>query len=163
MAPLRAELNTLLGALPASRRPALRRASQSDALLATDLPLLVHPADTEAFRGAAEALGWRTRPQSGWLLLSKVPPPPEAPLPKPLPEGEIGCCLWLLAHHPGGQAEEETLFAVLKAGEAGTQALERLCAALHRDWAARLRQGQTLPGPVLPYLCAAVKERSGKT
>ena len=72
LTPLRAEVNALLADTPVRRKPALRRSSVPDALLATDLP---HAADAQAVEGVlrrAEAMGWHVyAAQNGWLLLDK--------------------------------------------------------------------------------------------
>lgn len=154
---LRQEVQALLAAVPTSRRPALRRSDAADALFATDLPLL---ADVSDFCRLAAAHGWRTRMRNGWLLLDKLPNPPEMPPQIPDAPGELGCCLSLLARHPDDAADDVQLRALLKAADAGGPALERYARALHRDLAARLRTHTPLPGQLLPYLCRAAEERT---
>lgn len=155
---LRQEVQQLLATVPTSRRPALRRSDDADALFATDLPLL---ADATDFCRLAEQHGWRTRMQSGWLLLDKLPNPPNLPTTIPDAPGELGCCLSLLSRHPDDAADDKLLRALLKAADAGGQAMEKYCRVLHRDLAARLRTHTPLPGALLPYLCRAAEERTG--
>ena len=157
---LRQEVQQLLAAVPTSRRPALRRSDEADALFATDLPFL---ADTADFCRLAEKHGWRTRMHGGWLLLDKLPNPPMMPDEIPDAPGELGCCLSLLIRHPDDAADDRLLRALLKSADAGGQALEKYCRALHRDLAACLRMHTPLPGHLLPYLCRAAEERTGKT
>ena len=126
----------MLATVPTLRRPALRRSEDANALFATDLPLLADAAD---FCRLAEKHGWQTWIHGGWLLLDKLPNPPDMPLQIPDVPGELGCCLSLLARHPDDTAD-------------GT---------LHRDLAARLRTHNPLPGRLLPYLCRAAEERTG--
>ena len=76
LTPLRRELLALLAKTDACRPPALRRSSHPEALLATDLPLLVAEEAAAAFIRAAEARGWRVWAEGGWLLLDH---PVEAP------------------------------------------------------------------------------------
>ena len=154
---LRQEAQALLATVPTSRRPALRRSEDENALFATDLPLL---ADVSDFCRRAEKHGWRTRMQNGWLLLDKLPNPPEMPMRIPDAPGELGCCLSVLARHPDDAADDKLLRALLKAADAGGQAMEKYARALHRDLAARLRTHTPLPGQLLPYLCRAAEERT---
>ena len=49
----------------------------------------------------------------------------------------------------------EAADAVVKAADAGRQPFEKLCAALHGEFAVRLRRHEPLPGALLPYLCHA--------
>lgn len=154
---LRVQVNEVLEKAAVSRKPALRRASQPDALLATDLPMVALEGALEAFCCEMEQLGWSMRREGLWLLLDAP-----APMPKdegiPPATGEAACCLWLLAHHPGDDVDRDMLRALLKAQEAGRPQLERLCAQWHRDFAACLRNQERLPGGLLPYLCQALKE-----
>ena len=155
---LRQELQEMLATVPTLRRPALRRSEDANALFATDLPLLADAAD---FCRLAEKHGWRTWMQGGWLLLDKLPNPPDMPTKIPGAPGELGCCLSLLARHPDDTADGTLLRALLKSADAGGQAMEKYCRMLHRDLAARLRTHNPLPGRLLPYLCRAAEERTG--
>ena len=74
---LRQELQEMLATVPTLRRPALRRSDDANALFATDLPRLANAAD---FCRLAEKHGWRTWMQGGWLLLDKLPNPPDMPV-----------------------------------------------------------------------------------
>ena len=71
----------MLATVPTLRRPALRRSEDANALFATDLPLLADAAD---FCRLAEKHGWQTWMQGGWLLLDKLPNPPDMPLQIPV-------------------------------------------------------------------------------
>lgn len=153
--PLRETAQAALQATPATRRPALRRSDNPDALLATDLPLLVDEAAVEAFREHMTALGWRVWKAGDWLLMDAAVPVPEARVPGEL-SGEPGCCVSLLLRHPEGAHDSASIRAVLKAAESGWPTLERLCALWHAEWSAALREHRNLPGGVLPYLCRAI-------
>lgn len=149
----------MLATVPTLRRPALRRSEDANALFATDLPLLADAAD---FCRLAEKHGWRTWIHGGWLLLDKLPNPPDMPTKIPDAPGELGCCLSLLARHPDDTADGTLLRALLKSADAGDQAMEKYCRMLHRDLAARLRTHNPLPGRLLPYLCRA-QRKDGKS
>jgi len=159
---LRRQVTCALNEMPASRKPALRRSDSPDALLATDLPLVADREAVEAFAARLTAQGWRVLPGSnGWLLLDA-----DVPVPQVVgdfhPQGEAACCISILQRHPGNGDAREKIRALVKAAEAGKQPLERLCAALHGDLAAMLRQHEPLPGELLPYLYRAVQDVSDR-
>lgn len=153
---LRREVREALDAADTSRPPALRRASQAEALLATDLPETASEDAVAHFSEALAGRGWRVTRRGAWLLLDHPISPPAAQA-RELP-GEAGCCASLLIRHPGSNAPTERIRALAKAAEAGQ--VERLCAAWHREFAAMLRRGETLPGGLLPYLYAAAREET---
>ena len=155
LTPLRREMQSLLSAVPVRRKPALRRSDAPEALLATDLPLAAEEAAVADFTALAENAGWTVLRRGDWLLMDHSVDAPDCPVPAELP-GEAGCCLSLLLRHGGDDAPEEDIRALVKARDAGSAALERLCAAWHRDWAARLRRREPLPGGLIPYLCGAM-------
>lgn len=155
LTPLRREMQSLLSAVPVRRKPALRRSDAPEALLATDLPLAAEEAAVADFTALAENAGWTVLRRGDWLLMDHSVDAPDCPVPAELP-GEAGCCLSLLLRHGGGDAPAEDVRALVKARDAGGNALERLCAAWHRDWAARLRRHEPLPGGLIPYLCGAI-------
>ncbi|MGN1019092.1 MAG: hypothetical protein ACI4O7_01860 [Aristaeellaceae bacterium] len=155
LTPLRRNVQTLLADVPVCRKPALRRSDAPEALLATDLPLAAEDAAVEAFLAAAEDAGWTVIPRGEWLLLDHPVDAPDCPMPERL-AGEAGCCLSLLVRHGGDGAPREDIRALVKARDAGGRAVERLCAAWHREWAARLRRREPLPGGLIPYLCRAM-------
>lgn len=155
---LRAEAAALLSACPTRRRPALRRSDDPTFLLATDLPLAAEAAVAEAFTHQMEAQGWRIVPRGGWLLMDHALPMPADPGLATAP-GEMGCALWLLRRHPGGEAPADALRALVKAAEAGPGPLERLCREWHAAWAEALRRHITLPGGLAPYLAAAIDKQ----
>lgn len=151
---IRARVQEALYAVPAKRRPALRRSDVPDALLATDLPLVADAQAVEAFRTELADMGFSTWERQGWLLLDVPVPVPDAPLPASF-VGECGCCISLLVRHPDGAPAEDFIRAVVKAADAGRIPFERLCGQLHAELAARLRRHEPLPGALLPYLCQA--------
>lgn len=151
---LRTQVQAHLSAVPCTRRPALRRSDDPDALLATDLPLVADASAAEAFIRAMQDIGWRCIPRNGWLLLDAPVPPPDAPVPTVL-RGECGCCISLLMRHPDGADSTAYVRRVVKAADAGRIPFERLCGQLHAEFAVRLRQHAPLPGALLPYLCKA--------
>ena len=151
---MRAQVQSALYAVPVKRKPALRRSNLPDALFATDLPLVAEEAAVEAFCAQMAQLGWRTGLHNGWLTLDAPIPTPDASVPK-APAGECGCCISLLLRHMEDAPAEEFIRAVVKTADAGHQPFEKLCAALHAEFAARLRGHEPLPGALLPYLCHA--------
>lgn len=152
--PLRAEMNALLAETPVRRKPALRRSSLPEALLATDLPYAAEKQDTVDFIRRAEALGWRiSAAENGWLLLDKPVPAPDCAVPEL--QGPCGCCLSLLTRHQEPGDARVYIREVIRAEEAGAGELIRLCERLHAGLAAMLRRHQPLPGELLPYLAHA--------
>ena len=85
----------MLATVPTLRRPALRRSEDANALFATDLPLLADAAD---FCRLAEKHGWRTWIHGGWLLLDKLPNPPD--MPTKIPDA---CCRTFAARQKKGR------------------------------------------------------------
>ena len=150
-------MQSVLYGVPAQRKPALRRADAADALLATDLPLVAEETAVAAFRQKMADVGWRTELRNGWLVLDATIPVPEYVIPAKL-EGECGCCISILMRHRDDVSAEEHIRAIVKAADAGKQPLEKRCAQLHGELAARLRQHQPLPGALLPYLCNAYQK-----
>lgn len=134
------------------RPAALRRCRQEDWLYATDLPQAASGEAVDAFLRTAESNGWRTRKETGWILLDRIPEiPPEGFFSGPFGP-EARCCLSLLRRHPDrkGNADHEVRM-LLKAGEEGPDAYERACGILHREWASALRKGENLPGMATLY------------
>lgn len=154
---LRAQVQRVLYAVPAERKPALRRSDAADALFATDLPMIAGEEAVAAFRADMAELGWRTAERNGWLTLDAPVPAPDAPIP-PTAEGECGCCISLLLRHMDDAPAEDIIRAAVKAEDAGRQPFERLCGQLHADFAARLRTHAPLPRALLPYLCYAYEK-----
>ena len=151
---LRQQVQSVLYAVPASRKPALRRADAADALFATDLPLIAEADSVRTFIADMEQRGWTVVERNGWLLLDAAVPVPEYAVPT-APAGECGCCIALLLRHMEDAPAADHIRAVVKAADAGKQPFERLCRQLHGEFSAQLRQHQPLPGKLLPYLCAA--------
>ena len=151
---LRQQAQSMLYAVPAKRKPALRRSDVPDALFATDLPLVAEEEVIRAFAAHMEACGWTVREQNGWLTLDAPVPVPETVIPADL-AGACGCCISLLLRHREEAPAEEYIRAVAKAAEAGKLPFERLCTQLHGAFAVRLREHQALPVGLLPYLCHA--------
>ena len=163
----RAALAQLMTGISTVRPPAIRRASEDDWLLATDLSELVHPEETASFVRAAEEQGWRVgRAANGWLLLDRIDllPRLEASSPEGTAcAGEIGALISLLERHlsASNDMDARALRALAKASEQGSRALTRVCAGLHLDWAEKLRRHEKIPGALLPYLRAAGSETRG--
>ena len=151
---MRAQVQRVLYAVPAKRKPALRRSDAPDALLATDLPLAADASAVEAFRAELACMGWYTTEKNGWLMLDAPVPAPEYQVPAAL-IGECGCCISLLLRHPDDAPSKDLIRAVVKAADAGKIPFERLCGQLHEAFAERLRRNEPLPGALLPYLCHA--------
>ena len=144
---LRRELVSLFEDIPSERPPALRRSLKDEWLYAADLPAVFAEGWGETLGAKLKEAGWETLEEDGWVQLRKNAAEP--------PEGwyggtfgpEAGCCLSLLARHAAdAQSDPDPAQRMLiKAGEQGRDAYEAACAALHRDWAARLRQRRPLP------------------
>ena len=152
---LRMELAALLAAPEGYRNPALRRSLRAEWLYAADLLALYGgniPA--ELLRCLAEA-GWESAPDGGWLQLRKPAPEPPAGWYGGPFGPEAACCLSLLKRHlPCDGDPEPAQRTLIKAGEEGPAAYEAACAALHREWADRLRKGEPLPEISLRYFGA---------
>lgn len=151
---LRQQVQSLLYAVSAQRKPALRRSDAPDALFATDLPLIAREDAVLTFIADMEAAGWTVCQRNGWLTLDAPIPVPKYTIPT-APTGECGCCISLLLRHPDAAPAEAYIHAVAKAAEGGRQPFERLCAQLHGEFAVLLRDHRPLPGGLLPYLCHA--------
>ena len=151
---LRKQVQSVLYAVSAKRKPALRRSDAANALFATDLTLIAEADAVTTFRAELERLGWSICERDGWLTLDAPVPAPVCNVPAVM-TGECGCCISLLLRHPDHAPAEDEIRAVTKAADAGIQPFERVCAQLHADFAVRLRQRQPLPGALLPYLCHA--------
>ena len=160
LTPVRQAAREALRETPTSRKPALRRSDDPDALLATDLPLVADGAAVEAYAARMTAMGWRVWKKEGWLLMDAEIPKPEASAPIEA-RGEARCCVSLLERHPEGEPDSAAIRAVAKAAESGRIALERLCKRWHAEWAAALREHRDLPGGLLPYLCRAIDITQG--
>ena len=154
---LRQQVQSVLYAVPASRKPALRRADAADALFATDLPLIAEADAVQGFIADMEQRGWTVVERNGWLLLDAAVPVPEYAVPT-APAGECGCCISLLLRHAENAPAEAAIRAVVKAADAGKQPFEKLCSQLHGDFAVRLLRQEELPGALLPYLCCAYQK-----
>ena len=144
---LRSELQALLSGIKTIRPAVLRRCRREDYLYATDLPQIASGDMVNDFLHSAEAFGWRTETDAGWILLDRIPEdPPEGLFPKPFSK-EAKCCASLLLRHPeilkrNGDRVKRLL---IKAGEENAEAYERACRILHREWASDLRTGDGLP------------------
>lgn len=143
---LRQEITSLLSETDSRRPAALRRSFREDFLYATDLPKAATAEAVTEFRRKAESTGWRTEEAEGWIQLDRIP----EEMPGDIFSGPYGpearCCAGILRRHPekrrNGDREKRML---LKAGEEGPEAYERICGILHREWAAALRKGESLP------------------
>lgn len=149
---LRRQVQQILYAVPAQRKPALRRSDAPNVLFATDLPLVAEENDAAAFVGQMKAQGWTILERNGWLTLDAPVPVPQYEIPGEA-AGECGCCISLLLRHPDDAPAEDSIRAVVKTADAGRLPFERLCGQLHGEFAARLRRHDALPGALLPYLC----------
>ena len=143
---MRTELTSLLEAPEGSRRPAIRRSLMTEWIYATDLPALYNGTVPDNLTDGLEAAGWESEMKDGWLQLRKPAPDP----PKGWYDGPFGpeaaCCLSLLGRHSSCAGNPEpTQRILIKAGEEGAAAYEEACAALHREWAERLRRREPIP------------------
>ncbi len=159
----RAFLRGAMADLPVLRPPVIRRSEERDWMLATDLPGLASEESLKVFCECVSARGWRTQRRGDWLLLDNPGALTGAAKPAvKAMEGEAGALVSLLERHPNGEPDDILLRLIAKRAEEGETALENLCRSLHRDFARRLRDGEALPGALLPYLCAAVHTVRGE-
>jgi len=145
---LRKELTEILALLPEGRKPALRRSLREEWLYAADVPVISGGDVPAALRKALTGADWEYLQEGDWLQLRKPAyEPPEGWYAGPFGP-EAACCLSLLDRHPARSDEpaDPVQRKLIKAGEEGKKAYEETCAALHREWAERLRQGRPLPG-----------------
>ena len=144
---LRKDLTEILTLLPEGRKPALRRSLREEWLYATDVPVISGGDVPAALRKALTGAGWEYLQEGDWLQLRKPAPEPPEGWYAGLSGPEAACCLSLLDRHPVRSCEpaEPLQRKLIKAGEEGGKALEEACAALHREWAERLRQKRPLP------------------
>ncbi|MBR3335175.1 MAG: hypothetical protein IKG23_12870 [Clostridia bacterium] len=144
---LRKELSALLTAPAGKRQPVIRRSLTEAWLYATDLPALNEGNIPESILSALTAAGWAYLTENNWLLMTK----PAAQPPEDWYAGPFGpeavCCRSLLDRHPpaDGEPSDAAQRMLIKAGEEGEKAYEEACAVLHREWAERLRTGESLP------------------
>ncbi len=144
---LRKELDELLKAPAGNRFPAIRRSLREEWLYATDLPALYGGSVPDGIRASLQSAGWESAPDGEWLQLRKHAKEP----PEDWYGGAFGpearCCLSLITRHPasGGIRPDAVERMLIKAGEEGESAYEEACAAIHRAWAASLREGNGLP------------------
>ncbi len=144
---LRRELATLLDGRKTNRQPALRRSIREEWLYATDIAALLSGSEEAQLQSELSAAGWEFLRENDWILLKKSAAEP----PEDWYEGQFGtessCCLSLLERHAEdcGDDPAPVQRALIKAGEQGTAAYERICRSIHRDWAQRLRQKRQLP------------------
>ena len=144
---LRKELTELLATPQGCRRPVIRRSLQERWLYVTDLPLLCDEHVPDDVFQALTGAGWEFALDACWMQLTKTAQkPPEGWYEGPFgPEAD--CCLSLLVRHPAsaGEPSDKAQRMLIKAGEEGEKAYEGACAALHREWAERLRKGDSMP------------------
>ncbi len=156
----RKEIRTLLDSIGGNRLSALRRSYREEYLFATDLPQAADPESVCQFRDQALQAGWRTEMDHAWIHL--VPAGrirwtvPETDLPD---NTEARCCASLIRRHPDDAEESDgkAEIRLLKAAEEGPQAYERVCAELHREWAAALREHRSIPAVDLPFFGGTTK------
>lgn len=157
---LRRELNRLTAPENGGRKAALRRSLREEWLYATDLPGIISGDELEAVRGRLRGAGWESLEEEGWMQLRKeISEPPEDWFDGPYGP-EAGCCLSLAGRHPDMQKEPDRRieYALIRAGEEGTEAYEAVCRRLHREWAARLRKKQKLPDVSLLFFGGGNKD-----
>ena len=144
---LRKELQELMKIPQTERQPVLRRSMPEAWLYATDLPVVCNRDNMTLFLESIRKAGWEYAEEKGWILMRKpADKPPEDWYDGPFGT-EAGCCLSLLERHERQAAgEPETVQRLLiKAAEEGGKKYEAACAAIHRNWAERLRRGEPLP------------------
>lgn len=144
---LRKELAALLDDPKGYRNPAIRRSRDEAWLYATDVPGLNNGTVPDPLIHALTEHEWEYIQDGDWLLLRKAAPePPEDWYDGPFGP-EAACCLSLIERHQEKACEpsDAEQRMMIKAGEEGSRSYENTCAALHREWAERLRDGKALP------------------
>lgn len=148
---LRKDLKSLLAGILTSRPAAVRREKTDQALLATDLSLLLEASDRERAAMKLAEAGWTVSEKAGWWLLDRPLLPGDMP-----PAGktaEADCCLRLLRLHAGGRpAPPEMVRDLWKAADTDEKHLQELLLAWHRQFAVSLREHDSLPDGLIPYL-----------
>ena len=158
---LRKELQELISMPQTSRKPVLRRSLREEWLYATDIPGVCDVENLTVFLEKIRSAGWEYTEEKGWILMRKpAGKPPEGWYEGPFGP-EAGCCLSLLDRH-GQKATDEPEHIqriLIKAGEEGEKKYEEACTEIHRNWAARLRRGEALPGINQAYFTAERNEK----
>ena len=143
---LREEIQALFSGTECTRPAAVRRSLLEGFLYATDLPQAADAEAVSAFRREAEKAGWRTEEASGWIQLDRVSGASPADVYRGPYGTEAQCCAGILRRHPGTRKNgDREMRMLLKAGDEGPEAYERVCRILHREWAAALRKKEALP------------------
>ena len=144
---LRKELQILMQTKRTSRPPVLRRSLVEEWLYATDLPGVCSREEISLFQDQLTENGWEYTADGQWILMRKTAEEPPDEWYNGSFSTEAGCCLSLLERHPDRttDAPEAAQRMLIKAGEEGEKRYEAACAALHRNWAERLRKGEPLP------------------
>lgn len=143
---LRKELAALMPAPPDGRMPVIRRSLRPEWLYAADLDILYGGTIPNMPETALAGAGWEFAREGNWLQLRKpAPEPPEDWYCGPFGP-EAACCASLLERcRLPREPELHVQLMLIKAGEEGEKAYEKTCSEIHREWAARLRQGWPLP------------------
>lgn len=154
LTPYRRTVQTLLHGIPALRKPFLRRSLRPDALLTTDLPRLTAPESLAWLIAALEPRAGQPCARAITLELTPglVPPRPAGRFPPGADRPALRRLFHLLNRHPAPRGDTAAILALLKAEEAGTPSLEKLCQTLCRQCAVCLRTHERLPGELLPYV-----------
>ena len=161
----------MLASLSWQRKPVLRRSLRDAWLYCTDLPMCAEEDAVAEFRRRADARGWCTERDGNWIQLTReIAAPPGGFFDGPFGE-EAACCASLLRRQgragprdaqPDARADGQLiLIRLCKAGEEGPEAYERVCAAIHREWAERLRNRQGLPDADLGFFGATEPPSDG--
>lgn len=149
---LRTTLQEILSGTESFRPAALRRSLRKEYIYATDLPRCAESTAVQDFCRRAELAAWIVCMDGDWIQLDYSGVNPEdtcfgGPFGR-----EAECCAELLRRHPNGRKSgENEMRMLIKAGEEGPEAYEKICAGLHREWAAALRRKDLLPD--LPESC----------
>ena len=141
----RDDLIRLMKAAGYRRPPALRRSSRNDCLLVTDFPQAAEDESVRRFVDMAGENGWHVTFEAGWIHLDRTAVF-EAADSAPAGTFQSGCCLSLLRRNrvpvvSDGTAER----MILKALEEGSISYNAVCARLHSEWAAALRNHTGIP------------------
>lgn len=138
----RNEITRLLELVATGRKPCVRRSSEPDSLLATDLPLVTDTDGVALFRAMAHERGWTVTEKNGWLLLDHIP---EKLTVFSAHGPEALACASLLERHAAVEHDAILWRELMKACEEGRAAEERAFAKTHALLAEKLRLHAPMP------------------
>ena len=138
----RNEIKRLLETVKTARKPCIRRSSERDSLLATDLPALTDTEGLNLFLKMAGEKGWTVKDKNGWLLLDLVP---ERMTVVCSHGPEALACASIIERHCERTPDAKMWRDLKKACEEGSNQEERAFAKMHAVLAENLRLHEPVP------------------